>query len=176
MKETKRAAVYAGTFDPITRGHEWVFATAARLFDRVVVVVAENPGKTPFIPLEDRLMLLQKVLQKHLTVSSKVQVGSMSGEFVVDWAYKNGCEWLIRGVRNGSDFEYEQTIRHINSDRQPKVSSVYLIPPRHLSEISSSTIKGLVGLRGWEKLVRDYVSLPVLSYMKMQRERTPRAR
>ena len=78
-----------------------------------------------------------------------------SNMFLVDYARKIGAEYILRGIRNPNDYEYERGMRYINSDINPKLTTVFLIPPREISEVSSSFVKALVGPRGWERMVKE---------------------
>lgn len=155
-----RNAVYAGTFDPPTNGHLWVINQAARIFDTVTVAVATNPEKKALFSAPARVKMIEDAAR-----GLNVRVVTIENQFVVNYASTIGAGWLVRGVRNASDFEYEHTIRHLNSDINDSVETVLFQPPRELSEVSSSLVRGLVGFEGWERAVAHYVPSSVMARM-----------
>ncbi|MCZ7647954.1 MAG: pantetheine-phosphate adenylyltransferase [Planctomycetota bacterium] len=154
---TRRRAVYAGSFDPVTEGHMFMIREGARLFDRLVVAIGTNPGKQYTFTLDERLDALRRCTARIRNVS----IDRFESRFLVDYARSIGASYILRGVRTAHDFEYEKTMRHINGDMAPGLSTVFLIPPRELAELSSSFVKGLVGPKGWPKVVKQYVPAPV---------------
>lgn len=152
-----RTAVYAGSFDPPTNGHLWMIEEGSRLFDKLVVAVGTNPDKKPLFSVQERVQLL-----KELTAGlPNVTVSSFTGQYLVRYAKAAGAGYLLRGVRSGADYGFEQGMRHVNAELEPGVESVFLIPPRELSEVSSSFVKGLVGPVGWQDVVGRYVPAAV---------------
>ncbi len=152
-----RTAVYAGSFDPITNGHLWMIGEGSRLFDRLVVAIGENPEKRETFPLETRLTLLREVARPF----RNVRVDSFAHRFLIDYAGSIGARYILRGIRNGADYAFESTMRNVNGDLNARITTVFLFPPRELAEVSSSFVRGLVGPRGWKKVVRGYVPEPV---------------
>jgi pantetheine-phosphate adenylyltransferase len=150
-------AVYAGSFDPPTNGHEYMIREGAELFEELIVAVGVNPDKAPTFDLETRLRLLGQITAD----LDHVRVESFENQFLIRYAAGRGARYILRGVRNSTDFGYERTMRHVNEDLQPNVGSVFLIPPRHLAETSSSFVKGLVGPEGWEEVVKGFVPAAV---------------
>jgi len=127
------------------------------LFERLVVAVGINPEKRYAFPLEDRLTMLRESL-RHLR---NLSVTSFSNSYLIDYAQEIGAAHILRGIRSESDYEYERTMRNINGDLDSKICTVFLMPPRGISEVSSSMVKGLVGPKGWRRVVRNYVPKPV---------------
>ena len=154
----KRIAVYAGTFDPPTLGHQWMIGQAAELFDAVVVAIGVNPEKKTTFSLESRIAMLTGMTEAH----SNVQVTSFENQYLMQYAVEVGARFVVRGIRNGGDYEYEKTLRNVNDDLNNTVTTVFLMPPRAIAEVSSSIIKGLVGPAGWERVVARYVPQAVL--------------
>jgi pantetheine-phosphate adenylyltransferase len=152
-----KRAVYAGSFDPPTNGHMFMIRAGARLFDELVVAIGVNPDKRSTFTLEQRLELLRAVTCD----LPSVRVASFANQFLVTYAATIAAGYILRGVRNAGDFEYERTMRHVNEDMVPSVTTVFLIPPRELAETSSSFVKGLVGPHGWRDVVRGFVPAPV---------------
>jgi pantetheine-phosphate adenylyltransferase len=153
-----RRALYAGSFDPPTHGHMWVIEEGARLFDELIVVVGQNPLKPAGRPLPERVTLVRECCA-HLP---HVTVRSFDGRYVAQVAAEQHLHYLLRGVRNATDFAYEQTLRNLNRDLQPGVESVFLMTPRELAEVSSSTVRAMIGFAGWPEMVARFVPPPVL--------------
>ena len=145
--------VYAGSFDPPTLGHVWMIREGAKLFDRLMVAVGVNPEKRSAFPLDTRLDWLQQITRP----LANVEVGHYENLFLARYAATIGADYVLRGIRNVADYTYEQAMRNINSDLHPKLTTVFLMPPRELAEISSSAIRGMIGPDGWEAVVRRYV-------------------
>ena len=155
-------AVYAGSFDPPTNGHAWMIEQSAKLFDRLIVAVARNPEKNYSYSLEQRLEWLRSMCAPH----GNVEVASIENEFLARYAGALGAEFIVRGIRDEDDYRYERGMRYINSDLQPGMSTVFLMPPRELCEISSSFVKGMIGHKGWEHVVQGYVPSVVFDGLK----------
>ena len=128
--------IYPGTFDPITNGHTDLIGRAARLFDEVVVGVANSPSKRPLFDLAERVLLAQQVTA-HLP---HVKVVGVSG-LLVDFAREQQANVLIRGLRAVSDFEYEFQLANMNRRLMPELESVFLTPAEENSFISSTLVK-----------------------------------
>jgi pantetheine-phosphate adenylyltransferase len=165
MRSMKRFGVYAGSFDPLTIGHVWMVEQGSRLFDRLTVAVGINPEKRYTFSLEDRLEMLRESLKDYKNLS----LGSFSNLYLIDYARSIGATHILRGIRSESDYEYERTMRNVNGDMDPKICSVFLMPPRDIAEVSSSMVKGLAGPNGWQKVVRKYVPEPVYRRFKHQK-------
>lgn len=129
-------AIYPGTFDPVTNGHTDLIERGAKLFDHVIVGVAASPSKKPRFTLEQRVELLEQVIQ-HL---DNVTVVGFSG-LLVDFAKEHKAEVLIRGLRAVSDFEYEFQLANMNRRLSPDLESVFLTPAEENSFISSTLVK-----------------------------------
>ena len=128
--------IYPGTFDPITNGHTDLIGRAARLFDEVVVGVANSPSKRPLFDLAERVLLAQQVTT-HLP---NVKVVGFSG-LLVDFAREQQANVLIRGLRAVSDFEYEFQLANMNRRLMPELESDFLTPAEENSFISSTLVK-----------------------------------
>ena len=152
-----KKAVYAASFDPVTNGHLWVIQQAARLFDQLVVAIGINPEKGYTFSLKERLDLLKETTAQF----DNVTVASYENQFLVTYARGIGADYIVRGIRAQTDYEFERRMRYINSDLDNSITTIFLIPPREIAEISSSFIKGLVGPAGWRDVVKRYVPEPV---------------
>lgn len=137
------SAMYPGTFDPVTLGHEDLVRRASRLFDRVVVAIAANPGKEPMFTLDERVDLAGSALAEF----SNVEVTGYDG-LTVDFAQKNDLQVIVRGLRAVSDFEYEFQLANMNRHLAAKVETVFLTPKETYTFISSSLVREICSLGG----------------------------
>lgn len=156
----QRIAIYAGSFDPPTNGHLWMIRQGATLFDELVVAVAVNPDKPGFFDMEERLSALKEMVAG---LPSHVRVAPVRHGFLVDFAREAGATYLLRGIRNTIDFEYEKPMARMNGRMEPGIQSVFLMPPSELEEVSSSFVRGFVGVPGWERWVQASVPPCVFS-------------
>ena len=154
----KRTAVYAGTFDPPTHGHLWVVQQASTLFDELIMAIGVNPEKRTMFSLEERL----DMLRDDRAIPQMLRVTSFINQYLIHYAVSIDAGFIIRGIRNSEDYEYERAMCDINGDLNAAVTTIFLMPPRHIAEVSSSIVKGLAGPEGWERIVAGYVPLPVL--------------
>lgn len=161
----ERLAVYAGSFDPPTVGHLWMIRQGANIFDRLHVALGVNPDKRAMFGVDERLEMLREISRD----LSNVTVHSFTNQFLVRYAESVGARYVLRGIRSTADFEFERAMRNINSDHAPQVTTVFLVPPRDIAEVSSSFVKGLVGPDGWEELVKHYVAPPVFERIMRKR-------
>lgn len=136
MAKKAMLAICPGTFDPVTYGHLDLVDRALKIFDRVIVAVAENAGKEPLFSLEERLDMVRNVTAKKPGVS----VESFDG-LVVEYAMKKRAAALIRGVRMLSDFEYEFQMALTNRKLEPHVETLFLMPNESYAYLTSRLIK-----------------------------------
>lgn len=132
-------ALFAGSFDPFTRGHEAVVDAALHLFDEVVIGVGENISKRGLLSIEQRCQLISDLYRNN----SRVKVASYN-TLTGDFARKMGATILVRGVRNTVDFEFERTIEATNRQLFPELTTVLLPTPAEYMHISSSTVRELL--------------------------------
>ena len=137
------SAMYPGTFDPITLGHEDLVRRATRLFDRVVVAIAANPSKETMFSLEERVELAQGVLAG----LDSVEVMGYTG-LTVDFAKDHALQAIVRGLRAISDFEYEFQLANMNRHLTDEVESVFLTPTETYTYISSSLVREICSMGG----------------------------
>ncbi len=157
--------MYAGTFDPITIGHLWMIEQGAELFDNLIVAVGINSDKHCMFSVKERIELLKGSTKQF----PNVQVDVFTNQFLINYAKSVGARFILRGIRSGSDYEYERVMRHINSDLNPGITTVFLMPPREIAEVSSSMVRGLIGTKEWEKIVKKYVPQVVFEKLKEKR-------
>ncbi|MGI9199514.1 MAG: pantetheine-phosphate adenylyltransferase [Woeseiaceae bacterium] len=138
------SAMYPGTFDPITLGHEDLVRRAAQIFDRVVVAIAENPGsKAPMFSTDERVAMAANALSE----LDNVEVCGYEG-LTVDFAREHGLRVIIRGLRAVSDFEYEFQLANMNRHLTDEVETAFLTPTEKYTFISSSLVKEVAELGG----------------------------
>ena len=139
MDDMAKIALFAGSFDPFTRGHEAVVEEALKLFDEVVVAVGENVSKHALLSVEQRCRLIEDVYGNE----ERVRVASYS-TLTGDFAREVGATVLVRGVRNSVDFEFERTIEIANRQLFPELTTVLLPTPVEYMHISSSMVRELL--------------------------------
>lgn len=136
-------AVYPGSFDPVTNGHIDIIERAARIFERVIVAVIENPDKQPLFTIKEREDMLRAVTA-HLR---NVEIDSFSG-LTVNFVKSRGAQVIIRGLRAVSDFEYEFQMALINRKLNPDIETVFLMTNEKFSFLSSSAVKQMARYGG----------------------------
>jgi pantetheine-phosphate adenylyltransferase len=136
-------AIYPGTFDPVTRGHIDVVERARKMFDRVVIGVADSPAKQPFFNLEERLDMLQTVFAH----DDEVLVRPFSG-LLIDFARDCDAGIIVRGLRAISDFEYEVQLAGMNRSLAPEIETVFLTAAQRYAFVSSSLVREIARLDG----------------------------
>ena len=141
MSLKRQAAIYPGSFDPVTFGHLDVIRRATRIFPQVIVAVANNTSKEALFTIEERVELLQKV-----TKGIKGVVIDSFDTLVIDYARRKKINVLIRGLRMTSDFEYEFQIALTNRRLAQDIETVFLMPSEHHSFVSSSLLKEVASL------------------------------
>ncbi len=136
-------AIYPGTFDPVTNGHLDLVARASRLYDKVIVAVAESRGKTPLFTIAERVELLKRVTVEF----DNVEVIGFNN-LLVECAKEHGAQVILRGLRAVSDFEYEFQLAGMNRRLSPDLETVFLTPAEQYEFISSSMIREIAKLNG----------------------------
>jgi pantetheine-phosphate adenylyltransferase len=135
--------VYPGTFDPFTRGHEDLVRRASRLFEAVVVGVANSPRKGPLFTAEERVAMAREVLAGYPNVS----VAGFSG-LLMDFVHSVGATVIVRGLRAVSDFEYEFQMAGMNRNLYPEVETLFLTPAEQYLFMSSTIVREIASLGG----------------------------
>lgn len=140
-----RTAIYPGSFDPITNGHLDVLQRATKLFDRVVLAVAKNAGKTPLFSVKDRARLAQEAVRT--LGMDNVEVHSFEG-LLVDYVAQRQAVAIVRGLRAVSDFEFEFQLALMNRKLNENVETIFMMPKDTYTFLSSRMVKEIAGLGG----------------------------
>ncbi|MFZ4538034.1 pantetheine-phosphate adenylyltransferase [Propionivibrio sp.] len=143
MTLDKRTAIYAGTFDPITRGHEDLIRRAACLFDNVIVGIAESRSKRPFFSLVERVEIAKELLVRY----PNVEVCGFDG-LLMDFLHVKRAKVILRGLRAASDFEYEFQMAGMNRNLYPDVETLFLTPGEKYMFISATMVREIAILGG----------------------------
>ena len=139
-----KAAIYPGSFDPITFGHMDIIERACGIFDKVILAVAESESKKPLFTLEERLGLTKSIYSDH----PKIETVSFSRKLTVELAREHKACAIIRGLRAVADFEYEFQLATMNRSLAPDIESIFLTPKDTLIYVSSSLVKEIAELKG----------------------------
>ncbi len=139
-----RRVIYPGTFDPVTNGHLDIIERASRLFDEVIVAILINPGKNPMFTLDERIAILNEVLNSRFP---QVRVDTFDG-LLVDYAARHQAHAVVRGIRAISDYEYELQMALMNRRLNPSVETVFMMSHEDYSYVSSRLIKEVFILGG----------------------------
>ncbi len=132
----ERIAIFPGSFDPFTRGHEALVEQALRLFDRVIIGIGNNPEKHGLLPIENRRKLIADLYAREPRIEARIYTG-LTGDF----ARETGACAILRGVRNTTDFEYERTMEATNHRIYPEITTVMLFTPSDVADIAPSTVR-----------------------------------
>jgi pantetheine-phosphate adenylyltransferase len=136
---SQRIAVFAGTFDPITNGHIDVVNRSLNLFDKIIIAIGENTKKQTLYSPEKRLGWIQQIYANE----PRIEARSYSG-LTVDFCRSAGARYILRGLRNGSDYDYEAHIAQLNKELAPDIETVFVITSPQVSYISSSIVRDLI--------------------------------
>ena len=143
-----RTALYPGTFDPLTNGHVDMLRAAFRLADRLVVAIGVHPAKTPMLPVDDRLELIETVAGPMAQAAGgKVEVQTFDN-LVVDFARETGATILIRGLRDGTDLDYEMQMAGTNGTLAPWLQTVFLPASPEARHITATLVRQIASMGG----------------------------
>jgi pantetheine-phosphate adenylyltransferase len=138
-----RIAIYAGSFDPITRGHEDLVTRSLQFVDRLIVAVARSAAKNPIFTIEERVGLIETIMAD----DKRIDVQSFDG-LLVEFAHKVNASLLIRGLRAVSDFEYEYQMALMNRHLSPVLETVFMVPSLDTTHISASLVREVARFGG----------------------------
>lgn len=134
-----RIAVFPGSFDPITRGHESIIRRGLPLFDKLIVAIGENGEKRSFYQLDQRLEWLKMVF----TGEKKIEVATYTG-MTIEFCRRNKVKFILRGLRTSADFEFERSIGQMNKMMDPDIESVFLLCEPEFASVSSSIVRDII--------------------------------
>lgn len=141
---SKKVALFPGSFDPFTKGHEDIVLRGLNLFDEIIIAIGYNSGKSQrYFPIDMMIGKIEQTFKHHPQI--KVQTYS---ELTATFAKKNGARFLLRGLRNTTDFEYENSIAQVNRELNAQLESVFLITSPAFASVSSSIIREVHRYKG----------------------------
>jgi pantetheine-phosphate adenylyltransferase len=140
---SKNIAVYPGTFDPLTRGHEDLVRRAAKLYDRLVIAIAESQRKNPWFTLDERIEMARQVLAPY----PNVEVQGFDC-LLIDFVHDVGAHIVLRGLRAVSDFEYEFQMAGMNRKLHPEIETVFMTPAEQYTFISATMVREIASFGG----------------------------
>ena len=143
-----RIALYTGSFDPVTNGHLDVIAQGARLVDRIVLAIGVHPGKTPLFSVEEKARLLNAVCAP-IALREQVEIDVVTfDDLAVDAARREGASVILRGLRDGSDLNYEMPMASMNAQMAPDVQTVFLPASPDVRHITATLVRQIAGMGG----------------------------
>lgn len=139
----KRTAIFPGSFDPITKGHENILQRALPLFDEIVVAIGRNSSKQSFFTLEQR----EKWIRQVFADEPKVRVETYTG-LTIEFCKKMNAKFILRGLRTSADFEFEKAIAQNNKIMSPEIETIFILPVPELSAINSTIVRDIIRNNG----------------------------
>ena len=153
MHKMKNTAIFPGTFDPFTKGHEAIVKKALSVFDHIVIGIGENTSKQTLFSIEKRMAQILALYENNEAVSVKEYTG-----LTVNFCHENNIKHIIRGLRNTKDFEYESSIAHMNHELK-QIETVFFLTDLPLSAINSSIVREIYKVNG---AISQFVTSPHL--------------
>ncbi|MFC2115899.1 pantetheine-phosphate adenylyltransferase [Bacteroidota bacterium] len=136
---SKKTAIFPGSFDPFTVGHESVINRSLPLFDEIIIAIGDNITKRAYYSMENRMDMIQKVFRGN----PQIKVSTYSG-LTVDFCKKSGAQYLLRGLRTSADFEFERAIAQINKAMYPELESVFLLTLPEHTPVNSTIVRDII--------------------------------
>lgn len=158
-------AVYPGTFDPLTLGHEDLFRRASGLYEEVVIAIADSRAKRPLFTLDERLAIAREALAPY----TNVRVEAFRG-LLIDFVRNHNAQVILRGLRTVSDFEYEFQLAGMNRKMLPDVETVFMTPSESYQFVSATLVREIASLGG---NVSEFVSPSVKRWLDQKLAKTP---
>lgn len=164
-----RIALYAGSFDPVTNGHLDILRQSLDLADKVVVAIGVHPGKTPLFSFDERVELIHAAAEAELPqgLSGRIEVISFSN-LVIDAARSVGATSLIRGLRDGTDLDYEMQMAGMNGTMAPEIRTVFLPASPAVRHITATLVRQIARMGGD---ISDFVPAPVAAPLRLRTSR-----
>ncbi|PIE86489.1 MAG: pantetheine-phosphate adenylyltransferase [Bacteroidia bacterium] len=135
----EKIAIFPGSFDPFTIGHESIVRRGMSLFDKIIIGIGSNSNKPGYFPLETRLKWIKAVFEN----DRKIEVQTYQG-LTVDFCIKTGAQYILRGIRTSADFEYERAIAQVNKKMRKDIETVILLTTPEMSSITSSIVRDII--------------------------------
>ncbi len=136
-------AIFPGSFDPITRGHENIILRALPLFDKIIIAVGQNAEKKSYFSIEQRIDFLQQVFENYPTII----IDQYNG-LTVEYCREKSANYILRGLRTSADFEFERTIGQVNKKLYPNIETVFLLTMPEYTAINSSVVREILKYGG----------------------------
>lgn len=135
----EKIAIFPGSFDPFTVGHESIVRRATRLFDKIIIMIGHNTSKKSFFPLEKR----EKWINQIFADDENISVQTFEG-LTVDFCRKVGAQYILRGLRTSADFEFERAIAQINKQMYPEIETVFLLTIPEHTPVNSTIVRDII--------------------------------
>ena len=135
----KRRAIFPGSFDPITKGHENILQRALPLFDEIIIAIGKNSSKQSYFPLDQREKWIRQVFSNEPKVKIELYTG-----LTIDFCKKMNANFILRGLRTSADFEFEKAIAQNNKVMAPEIETIFILPVPELSAINSTIVRDIV--------------------------------
>ncbi len=158
-----RVALYAGTFDPVTNGHLDVVRHAARIADRLVLAIGIHPGKSPLFSAEDRIAMLEETCGPVARAAGYELRCVTFADLVITAAKREGANILVRGLRDGTDFDYEMQMAGMNEAMAPEIQTVFIPASPGVRPITATLVRQIAAMGGD---ISHFVPAPVASRLK----------
>jgi pantetheine-phosphate adenylyltransferase len=158
-----RVALYAGTFDPVTNGHLDVVRHAARIADRLVLAIGIHPGKSPLFSAEDRIAMLEETCGPVARAAGYELCCVTFADLVISVAKREGANILVRGLRDGTDFDYEMQMAGMNEAMAPEIQTVFIPASPGVRPITATLVRQIAAMGGD---ISHFVPAPVASRLK----------
>ncbi|MDA3883209.1 MAG: pantetheine-phosphate adenylyltransferase [Bacteroidales bacterium] len=139
MNSTKRTAIFPGSFDPFTIGHMSILEQAMPLFDEIIIAIGVNSAKKDFFPLDRRIQHITSLF----TDTPKISVDTYTS-LTIEYCKKRKAQFILRGLRNTTDFQFEKSIAQMNSKLLPEIETIFLVTPPEFGHVSSTIIRDLI--------------------------------
>jgi pantetheine-phosphate adenylyltransferase len=135
----EKIAIFPGSFDPFTIGHESIVRRSMKLFDKIIIMIGYNTNKQPFFPLEKRLKWINEIFDE----DDNIAVESFEG-LTVDFCKKVGAQYILRGLRTSADFEFERAIAQVNKQMYPDIETVFLLTIPEHTPVNSTIVRDII--------------------------------
>ena len=136
---SEKVAIFPGSFDPFTTGHESIVVRALPLFDKIIIAIGTNSNKMGFLDIDERIELIEQVFKNE----TKIEVEAYQG-LTVDYCKKVKAQYMLRGIRTAADFEYERGVAQMNKSMLPEVESVFLLTTAELTPVNSTIVRDIL--------------------------------